>query len=490
MPWSALRRWSARDLEPSRGPATIFGKASGGVMTMQLSGPHAPTLPKAWLVAALLAAAYTLAFIDRQILNLLIDPIRETLDISDTEVAVLQGAAFSSAYILFTPLFGRLADRGNRSRILLLGTFVWCLCTLGCGLSNTFAALFVFRFGVGAAEASVSPVAWSLLADYFSSDKLPRALSIYMLGPYVGGGLALIFGGTLLAQADGLALRYAFLGGYEPWQLTLAVAGVAGLAVVLAIAFIREPPRRSLSGIVEAPPSVRHIGSFFWGNRAFFGRFYAAMAMIVIVLYALPTWMPTVLSRQFGVDLSRIGLEYGIIVLVAGTAGVLTGPAINGWLRARGHVASPVMIAGGSACALIPATLALPFISSYPAMLATAGLITLLFSLPQATSASALQMAAPARMRGVAAAIYVFIVSVVGLGVAPLLVALITDHVFGDPAQLPTSLAIVCGISALGAAWFSAQAIPHYRQMVANIDEQAKIGATGTPARDGIPDAS
>jgi predicted MFS family arabinose efflux permease len=427
------------------------------------------------LVAWLLAAAYTLAFVDRQILNLLIDPVRRTLEISDTQVSLLQGAAFSTAYILFTPLFGRLADRGRRNRVLLLGTLVWCICTVGCGLSGSFEWLFVFRFGIGAAEACVSPIAWSLLADYFSREQLPRALSIYLMGPYLGAGLALIFGGALLGKASVLSDILRPFGALEPWQATLVVVGLAGLAVVALLFLVREPPRRGDPTATAAePPSLRQIAAFFWGQRAFFGRFYAAMAMIVIVLYALPTWMPTVLSRRFDESLSKIGLEYGLIVLFAGTAGVLTGPMVNTWLRTRSGSGSQVTLAAGAAAALVPTTMLLPLAPTYYTTLVLAGVITFLFSLPQATSASALQMAAPARMRGVAAAIYVFIVSVVGLGIAPLLVALITDRVFGDPARLSTSLAIVCAISAVGAAWLAARALPYYRRMVVEFDQEAK----------------
>lgn len=445
-------------------------------MTTAATPAQGSTLPRAWLVAALLAAAYTVAFVDRQILNLLIDPIRGTLAVSDTQVSLLQGAAFSGAYILFTPLFGRLADRANRSRILVFGVLTWCICTIGCGLSGSFGTLFVFRFGVGAAEACVSPLAWSLLADYFAPEKLPRALSIYLLGPYIGGGLALIFGGALLGRADALSDSVALLSTMEPWQVTLALAGMAGLPLVLLLLLVREPTRRGTAGVAQEPPTMRQIAAFFSRHRAFFGRFYAAMALIVIVLYALPTWMPAVLARRFEVSLATIGLQYGIVVLIAGTGGVLTGPVINTWLRNRGHSGSQVILAACAAGALVPATAVLPFAPSYGLMLALAGLITFLFSLPQATSASALQMAAPPRMRGVAAAIYVFIVSVVGLGIAPLLVALITDRIFGDPARLSISLALVCSISAAAAVWLAARSLPHYRRMVADIDEAAKSG--------------
>ncbi|WP_169206939.1 MFS transporter, partial [Aromatoleum petrolei] len=146
----------------------------------------------AWYVVFLLTFAYTVAFIDRQVLNLLVDPIKKDILLSDVQISLLQGFAFMAAYVVFGPIFGRWVDTGHRRNVLVLGVTLWSAFTVFCGLSEEYWQLFVARAGVGAAEACLAPAGWSLIADYFSRQRLPRAMSIFMLGPSLGAGLALI----------------------------------------------------------------------------------------------------------------------------------------------------------------------------------------------------------------------------------------------------------------------------------------------------------
>ncbi|MEZ5459425.1 MAG: MFS transporter [Steroidobacteraceae bacterium] len=417
----------------------------------------------------LLTLAYTVAFIDRQLLNLLVDPIKLDIIASDTEISLLQGFAFMGAYILFGPLFGRLADAGNRRNIMVWGVAAWSACTVACGLSDGFWGLFIARAGVGAAEACLVPAAWSILSDSYSRQELPRAMSVFLMGPYLGGGLALIFGGLVLGSVAGIRDALPLLAGFTPWQLTFIVVGAPGLLLAAAIGiWVREPPRRQLAeqGSTDgdaAQFTVREVAQFLWQRRAFYLRFYLGMAMLVMVLYALPAWVPSYLTRSFNADRATLGLQYGALVLIAGSVGVLSGPAVGRWLAKRHPLDSPVRTALIAALCLLPVSAALPFAPSYATVLACAGLATFCFSLPQAMFASALQLATPNRMRGVVSSLWVFIASVAGLGVAPTLVALITDHVFRDPARVGASLGIVCGGAAAVASWLIWRALPHYR---------------------------
>lgn len=126
----------------------------------------------AWYVLLFLTLAYTVAFIDRQVLNLLVDPIKLDLLLSDTQISLLQGVAFMSTYIALGPLFGRWVDTGNRRNVLVFGVVVWSGFTVMCGLVSSFWGLFIARAGIGAAEACLAPAAWSLIADYFSKERL------------------------------------------------------------------------------------------------------------------------------------------------------------------------------------------------------------------------------------------------------------------------------------------------------------------------------
>jgi MFS transporter, Spinster family, sphingosine-1-phosphate transporter len=425
-----------------------------------------------WVVVAFLTTIYTVAFIDRQVLNLLVDPIKRTLILTDTQVSLLQGLAFTSAYVIFSPVFGRLSDRRNRRNILIGGTATWSLFTIACGFSSDFWMLFISRFGVGAAEACVAPAAWSMLADYFDRERLPRAMSVFLIGPYLGAGLALVFGGLLIRSAAELAALHVLLTGFEPWQLVFIAIGAPGLLLAVATFAVREPPRLSGTDGGEASRTftVKEVALFFWEGRAFFGRFYFAMAAIIIVLYALPAWMPAVLIRQHGADPATVGLEYGSLVLIMGTLGVLSGPLVGRWLERRRHSGSTVLVAGIAGLALVPASAAIALVQTYEAGLAAAAVATFFFSLPQAMAASALQLATPNGMRGIAASMYVFLVAVIGLGISPTIVALLTDYVFGDPARVGTSLGIVCASSAVVGAWLAFQALPHYRAALKRLE--------------------
>jgi MFS family permease len=152
------------------------------------------------------------------------------------------------------------------------------------------------------------------------------------------------------------------------------------------------------------------------------------MALIVIVLYALPAWIPAFLMRAHGANPTTVGLQYGVLVLIMGSVGVLSGPVVDRWLARRGHVDSPIRTAAIASIALTIFTAALPLMPGfYGALVAAAG-GTFFYSLPQAMSAAALQLATPNRMRGIVASLYLFVLSVIGLGAAPTVVALVTDR--------------------------------------------------------------
>lgn len=422
--------------------------------------------PYAWVVLAMLMLAFTVSYIDRQVLNLVIDPIKADFGASDTQMSLLQGAAFITAYIAFMPLFGRWTDTGSRRIIIVLAVLTWSAFSVICGLASSLTMLFVARAGVGAAEAALAPAAFSLLTDYFSKERLPRAMSIFHIGPYLGGGFALIVGGVVIGSAGALANAVPLLAGYAPWQLTFIVVGAIGLPLGFALLLVREPPRRVISSvrIDERRFSLGETWSYLWLGRNFYFRFFTAMALTVVVFYAFPAWMPALLIRNYGADPRDVGLTYGALVLVMGSLGVLTGPLLEAWLRRRGHKNAVVMCVMIAGIGLVPTCAALFFVKSYTATLVVAGVATFLYSMPQPISASAVQLATPNRMRGVISSVYVLILSGMGLGVAPTLVALLTDHVFANDARVNISLAIVCMTSAALAAWLGYGALKPFKE--------------------------
>ncbi|WP_070152376.1 MFS transporter [Sphingobium phenoxybenzoativorans] len=424
----------------------------------------------AWYLIAALTLAYTASFIDRQVLNLLVGPLKADFGLDDTKLSLLQGVAFTSAYILFSPLFGRLADTGSRRGILIFGIALWSIGTSLCGLSRTYWQLFMARFGVGGSEACLTPAAWSIIADSFPERMIPRAFSIFMMGPYLGGGLALIFGGLLLESAEHWDLSAVpLIGAMKPWQIVFLAAGLPGLLIVAMMFFVREPVRHA-SRIAEdkGQMAMADVWRVFIQHRGFYGNFYAGMSSLVVCLYAFPAWMPTVLIRRFDAAASTVGVQYGALVLVTGSLGVLTGPWLARMLEKRGRVESLMLLPFCAAVGLILISIALGFTTSYASALAVATAASFIYSMPQALASSALQLATPNRMRGIASAVYVFVVSVTGLGAAPTIVALLTDHVFGDEKRVGDSLSITCAAAALLSAFFLWRALRSYRLLLAH----------------------
>ncbi len=424
------------------------------VITETPPAGHAPAGPAtagsvgwdAWGMIVILTLAYTVSFIDRQVLNLLVEPLKLAFDLSDTRLSLLQGLSFTLAYVVCSPLMGRLADTSNRRNILVGGVALWSLATALCGLSRSYWQLFAARTGVGAAEASLTPAAWSIIADRFPAHLMPRALSIFMMGPYLGGGLALIFGGLLLEYAEGRS--FAFL---APWQFVFLAVAVPGLLIAAALMlFVREPVRKLTAGEDEntAMP-LAEVGRRFKANGRFYFCFYGGMSGIVITLYAFPAWMPAVLMRQFGAEAATVGVQYGALVLIGGSAGVLTGPLVARWLEKRGRLDALMIVPLISAAAVAVLSALLWWAGSYGAALALGGLASFAYSLPMAGASAALQIVTPNRMRGMASALYVFIISVVGLGTAPTIVALITDRIFADESMVGHALGVTCAVSAV-----------------------------------------
>jgi MFS transporter, Spinster family, sphingosine-1-phosphate transporter len=420
-------------------------------------------------ILIILMFAYSLAYIDRQILNLLVDPIRHSLAISDTQLSLVQGIAFISAYLVASPLFGRLVDIANRRNILLAGICLWCVFTALCGKATTFQGLFLARVGVGASEACVFPVALSMIADCFSARQMPRAMSIFVLGPMLGGGLSLVAGGLVISFARSVHLQFPMLAGFEAWQLAFVLIGLPGLLFALLVLLtVREPARSKVIGgsVDERQYTIRESAAFLWARRAFYARILLGVGMLAIVVLGMPAWMPSYLIRTQGMPPALVGFRFGMLVVSFGIAGALAGPWISRLLERRGYADAPLRTA---AIAMIPMMLccaSIPFAPGATGALAAAAGTVFFFSLPTGCMAAALQNVAPSRMRGTVGALYSFFAQLIGFGLGPTLIALVTDRVFGNPKMAGNSIGIVCTIAAALAAWLLFSALAPYRRLL------------------------
>lgn len=397
-----------------------------------------------WYVTFVLLLGFTFSFVDRQVLNLLVEPIRQDLNVSDTQISFLQGFAFAITYVLASVPIGRMVDRLNRVRIMIWGVLAWSATTIACGLSRNYWQLLIARSGVGAGEATLSPAAWSVLADYFPPDRLSRPISVYLMGPYIGAGIAMIAGAEVLDfTREVSSIEVPLLGALAPWQLTFIAVGLPGILVAALIATIREPVRTGRKEVDLVVPSWGEVWAQVRANKRVYIALHLGVPFIVVMLYGLQSWTPTIMVRVYEWDLADAGRAYGVIALVTGSAGVLSGPSLARLLQRRGRSDAPLLVAMLGAASATLFLAAIPLQTTAIGALICVGGASFSVTLPLALITSAMQLVTPNEMRGVINGAYVVTTNVIGLALGPTLVAACTDYVFADPLAVARSLGVV-----------------------------------------------
>jgi MFS family permease len=420
----------------------------------------------------ILTLAYTVSFIDRQILSLLVEPIRRDLKISDTEISLLQGFAFAIFYTIMGLPIARVADVRSRRMIIAAGIFFWSVMTAACGVAKNFWQLFGARVGVGVGEAALSPPAYSIISDYFPPDRLSQAISFYSMGIYIGAGLAFVVGGAVihLVEVAGVT-TLPLLGELFPWQITFLTVALPGLVVVALMMTVREPVRRGLAAVKgpvaqetpRATPSLAQVATFVKDRWKVLSSHYLGYALFALIGYANISWIPTFVIRTYGWTASQVGLIYGVLILVFGTAGVVSGGWLADRMRRRGRSDANMRVTMYAAIAITGPLIAAPLMNDPVVAMILVAPGIFLVSLPFGVAPAALQVITPNQMRAQISALYLFVANIIGLGLGPTVVALMTDYVFGYDLALRYSLAIMGGVTAPLAALTLGLGLKHYR---------------------------
>jgi MFS family permease len=421
----------------------------------------------AWYVVAVLTLANTSAFIDRQILGLLVGPIRRDLAISDAEMGILYGLAFALFYTLLGIPLGRAADRMSRRVIIGVGIAVWSVMTVLCGMARSYDQLLLARFGVAIGEAALAAPALSLIADYFVAERRATALSVYALGIYLGAGLANLVGGALLSRFDGTALVvWPLLGEMRPWQQVFVVVGLPGLAVALLMATVREPVRRETGQRDERAFTVAEVAGYLRANARTFVCHSLGYALFALVNFATAAWLPTHLIRTFGWTAARAGITLGALTSTVGVLGVVAGGRVADALLARGHTDAKLRV--GVIAALANLACGAVYTLAPDATIAVAALVPYNFfaSFAFGAATAAVQEVTPNRMRAQVGALYLSVVTLVGLGLGPSVVGVLTSAVFGRDTAVRYSLFWVTIVGLAGAAALLAAGLAPYRRSV------------------------
>ncbi len=439
----------------------------------------------AWYCVIVLFGIYLNSFLDRQILGLLVEPIKADMGLSDTAMGFLGGPAFAIFYIIGGLPIGWLADRMSRRLLVGIGQLFWSLASIGFGLGRNFGQLAAARIGVGVGEASLSPSAYSLIADLFPPQRLAFALSVYGMGISVGGSLAYLLGGYAL-EAMGVntadpsqtaTVILPLVGERKAWQVVFFVIALPTLPLTLLLLTMREPRRRGVVMVRGSDGRLRprqvSFRDFFVYIRANLGTVSChnvGFACLAFSGYGAAFWNPALFSRIYGWDLAFFGKAVGMAGLVLGPLGILFGGWLADRLLERGYVDAKIRVG------LIASLVWLPFSLLYPLMpsgsLAFALLLPAIFigSMYWGIAPAAVQEMMPNQMRGRASAVYLFIVNLVGLAFGPQILALLTDYVFADESKVHYSLVVVGGFAHLAAGILLSLCLRRFRASVSYLE--------------------
>ena len=381
-------------------------------------------------------------------INYLVVPIKEDMGLTDFEISFIQGWGFVLAYIIFSIPFGRIVDKVNRVRVLIGGIIIWSVATAACGFSKNSWQLVLSRSGVGAGEAALTPASWSIISDLFPVEKRSFPMSIYLMGPYIGQGLSLLFGAQILRiYNEPVTLFEGII--VQPWQIIFLIIAVPGIILGLFMFSLKDPERKEgLTGDREENESIREVFSYIIKNIGAYMPLLIGSAFIIVLLYGLQSWVPTFLHRIHGWEHTRIGDQYGLVALFAGSLGVISGPVFERYLTKLNYNPPIIILCIITSIALTilgPIT----FLSLSSDIVLIGIFITSFFiTFPLALFATSLQNITPNQYRGVVSGLYVFTVNIVGYGLGPMVVAFFTDKVFKSEMAIDLSMAamfLICG---------------------------------------------
>jgi MFS family permease len=400
---------------------------------------------QAWYIVAVLTLANVSGFVDRQILSLLVEPIKRDLGVSDTQVSLLMGLSFAVFYSVLGVPIGRLADRSSRRAIVAIGAALWSAMTALSGLARTFGQLFVLRVGVGVGEATLGPSAVSLIADAFPRERRGTAMSVYMLGTFLGSGIAYALGAWVVGlTASQSGWTWPIVGEIRPWQSVFFVVGLPGLLIGALAMTMREPPRT----VASTPLPLGEVFAYFRTHARTMGTLSLGFACSAAVNYGIGAWLATFFVRTHGWTASQAGALQGALTMTVGVAGTLLGGRLTDrWVRA-GRIDAPITVGILSAIGLLCTAGLYPLVPSATLAAALLVPVNLFAAMPWGAANAAVAEALPSRMRGQGAAVYFLVVNLFAGAFGPTAVALLTDQVFGDPAALRWSLA-VCTVTGM-----------------------------------------
>lgn len=404
----------------------------------------------AWYVVALLCLMSVLSYLDRYIIALLAEPLKQSMNIDATQVGLLIGVGFGLVYSVAGLPLANLLDTRARVGIIAASVALWSLCTITSAFAPSYTLLLFSRVGVAIGEAVLVPAAVSMIGDLYAANRRTLPIATFMaVGSLMGAGAFLIGG-----LAFELATSFSDVISIEPWRLTLVIVGAPGLVLAsIWLMTVAEPARDISIGAEAEHATWSAAATYLRRHWTYYPPLLAGLGVSAIGTYSFISWATSLLVNSYGLSVGRAGSLFGTVGLLAGGAAALFWPAVSNWLTRSGlESANPLLLAGGLGGAHL--TLAcLGVLDTVGATAVAIGMIVFGQAAAGTLAVLILQSAAPSRMRARITSLYVLMANLVGLTMGPPLSAWISQHVFDGPDAIRSALsligAVVCPISVL-----------------------------------------
>lgn len=410
------------------------------------AAPYSPAYLRYAL--GLLCVVYVVNFVDRQVLSILLQSIKDDLGLMDWQLGLLSGTAFGIFYATLGIPIARLADRFSRKGVIAVCLTIWSGMTALCGTASGFATLLLYRIGVGVGEAGGSPPAHSMISDYFPPEKRATALGVFSLGVPLGILVGFLAGGWL-DQVLG-------------WRQAFIVVGLPGVVLAIIVATtLREPVRGLSEGIQandDAAPTAFEVMAYLWGLRSF-RHVSVASGLYAFVGYSSTNWMPSFLSRSHGMSQGDIGTSLALIIGIGGGIGIYLGGVLSD-RYSRSDPRNGLRVPMWAMALAFPPGFVVFLTDSSTLALAAFTVPAFLGLMYQAPAFAVVQSLATPKMRATAAAVLLFVINIIGMGLGPLATGIISDALeprFGDDSLRYALLIVSAGLVWSALHFFLAQ---------------------------------
>jgi len=390
-----------------------------------------------WSILALLVLASLVSFVDRQVVAIVVEPMKADLGITDTQIGWLYGI-FAVFYASAALPIAWLADNRKRTWVISIGIGFWSLMTATCGIAQNFWQVLLARMGVGVGEATLTPATNSLLGDYFPREQLPLAMSVYQVGPVLGSGFAFIIGGLVLSLvADLEPLTLPLVGTLEPWQQTFVYLGMPGVLLSLVFLLVREPERRVATAGTRM--AFGEVLQFYRENTRTLLCHHFGFLFFNLMGYAFVFWTVSFFVRVHQVDAATASITFGWIFATFGTAGPLLMAMLGRWLLARGHADANITAGMIGGILAMPTIIAVQFAPDPTIAFMLYAPAILFINSPFGVAAGALPVIAPPTIRAQVAAVNMLIISL-GMMFGPPLAGFFNTYLFPGPDGIRYSI--------------------------------------------------